>query len=230
MPIITIVRHGQASFGKTNYDQLSDTGFTQARQLGTALREREESFDAVFVGGMLRHRQTAETCLQSMGIALPLQALSNFSEYDHEHILERFEPRYRDLEWLATEAAKHEKPLDVFLKLFKAAITRWVGGLHDDDYEETWPQFQCRVQKGLDMVMASMVNQKNVLVFTSGGCISVIAKSLLNLDDTTTFGINWKLVNCGLTRVKQSSHQSHLMSLNEFGHFTGFHQQLLTYR
>ena len=119
MPIITIVRHGQASFGKTNYDQLSDTGFTQARQLGTALREREESFDAVFVGGMLRHRQTAETCLQSMGIALPLQALSNFSEYDHEHILERFEPRYRDLEWLATEAATSCMVMSISLELVK---------------------------------------------------------------------------------------------------------------
>jgi broad specificity phosphatase PhoE len=229
MPIITLVRHGQASFGKANYDQLSEIGFAQARQLGTALREREESLDAVFIGGMLRHRQTAETCLEAMGMNLPLQELPNFSEFNHENILERFEPRYRDRDWLAAEAVKHQKPLEVFLRLFQAAIKRWIEGLHDDDYEETWLQFQRRVQNGLDRITL-MADQKHALVFTSGGCISVVAKTLLDLNDTATFRTNWTLANCGLTRMAQGTHQRHLMSLNEFGHFSGLHQQLLTYR
>jgi len=98
MSTITLIRHGQASFGKSDYDQLSDIGYDQARRLGVALAEREESIDTVFIGGMLRHRQTAETCLESMGLDLPLQVLPNFSEFNHEHILEKSEPRYRDRE------------------------------------------------------------------------------------------------------------------------------------
>jgi broad specificity phosphatase PhoE len=87
MSMLTLIRHGQASFGKKNYDQLSGTGYTQARQLGTVLRAREEPIDTVIIGSMLRHRQTAETCLEAMGLDLPLQVLPDFNEFDHEHIL-----------------------------------------------------------------------------------------------------------------------------------------------
>ena len=43
MSSVILVRHGQASFGKADYDQLSDLGYEQARHLGRVLREREEA-------------------------------------------------------------------------------------------------------------------------------------------------------------------------------------------
>lgn len=230
MPSITLVRHGQASFGQRNYDQLSDKGYAQARQLGLALREREEVIDTVFIGGMLRHRQTAEACLDAMNLHLPLQTLSDFNEFDHEQILARHEPRIHDRGWLAHEITKHAHPEVAFLNLFKAAVTRWVSGQHDDEYDESWQQFQSRVQAGLELTLAQLEGKQHALVFTSGGCISVIAKALLDLNDLATFRTNWTLANCGLTRIVQSSRHRHLITLNELGHFSGRHHELLTYR
>lgn len=230
MTTLTLIRHGQASFGQSNYDQLSDIGYAQARQLGTVLRTREESIDQVFIGSMLRHRQTAETCLEAMNLDLPLHVIPSFNEFDHEHILERYEPRIRDRAWIASEMVKHKHPHDVLINLFKAAISRWASGLHDDEYHESWPQFQQRVHTGIETVLDKLVDKQHALVFTSGGCISVAAKKMLDLSDHTTFRTNWTLANCGLTRIAQTSSHRHLMSLNEFGHFSGRHQHLLTYR
>jgi broad specificity phosphatase PhoE len=211
MSMLTLIRHGQASFGKKNYDQLSGTGYTQARQLGTVLRAREEPIDTVIIGSMLRHRQTAETCLEAMGLDLPLQVLPDFNEFDHEHILERHEPRIRDRAWIANEMIKHAHPEEAFINLFKAAITRWAAGQNDEDYHESWPHFQHRVQTGLDTAIGLLQPKQHALVFTSGGCISVVAKTLLDLNDLTTFRTNWTLANCGLTRIAQTTHNRHLV-------------------
>lgn len=230
MSTLTLIRHGQASFGKKDYDQLSDTGYAQARQLGTVLRAREESIDTVFIGGMLRHRQTAEACLEAMGVDLPLQVFPDFNEFDHEQILERHEPRIRDHGWITGEMLKHAHPEEAFINLFKDSITRWVTGEYDDEYDESWQQFQHRVQAGLDAAIRQLESKQNALVFTSGGCISVVAKALLDLNDLTTFRTNWTLANCGLTRIAQTSRHRYLMSLNEHGHFSGRYHELLTYR
>ncbi|MFP2905716.1 histidine phosphatase family protein [Pyxidicoccus sp. 3LFB2] len=40
MGVVYLVRHGQASFGAADYDQLSETGLAQARVLGETLRPR----------------------------------------------------------------------------------------------------------------------------------------------------------------------------------------------
>ena len=41
MRLIYLVRHGQASFGKRDYDALSELGHEQSRLLGRALAARE---------------------------------------------------------------------------------------------------------------------------------------------------------------------------------------------
>jgi broad specificity phosphatase PhoE len=53
-----LVRHGQASLGSHDYDQLSDLGHRQAERLGHYWRERDQQFDAVVIGGLRRHAQT----------------------------------------------------------------------------------------------------------------------------------------------------------------------------
>ena len=55
MGILLLVRHGQASWGAENYDQLSEIGWEQGRILGRALAERGIQPDLVVSGGMQRH-------------------------------------------------------------------------------------------------------------------------------------------------------------------------------
>ncbi len=230
MPAITLIRHGQASFGKANYDQLSELGYLQAHRLGQSLKERDEPVDVVYVGAMQRHLQTAETCLAAADLKLPVITLPGFNEFNHEQVLERFEPRYQDREWLATEMAKHENPADAFADMFRTAIARWVSGQHDEEYDESWTAFQLRCRDALNNVIHSLSGKQQALVFTSGGSISVIAQGLLQLSDEATFRVNWTLANGALTRILQGRNHRNLVSLNEHTHFSGRYRQLLTYR
>lgn len=231
MPTITLIRHGQASFGAADYDQLTELGYAQSRHLGEILREREEKVDAVFMGAMLRHRQTAENCLETAGLSgLPIQVLPGFNEFNHEQVIERYEPRFRDRAWLSAEMAKHERPGEVFAQFFHAAVRRWIDGAHDDEYDESWKQFQTRVRAALDQALTELGPRGHALVFTSGGCISNVAQSLLGLEDMSTFRLNLSLANAGFSRVTQGAQHRSLVSLNEHSHFSGRHRHLLSYR
>lgn len=53
-----LVRHGQASFGKADYDNLSERGHEQAYLLGKSFAERGVRPSLVVCGSMKRHRQT----------------------------------------------------------------------------------------------------------------------------------------------------------------------------
>lgn len=231
MPTITLIRHGQASFGAANYDQLTDLGYAQSRHLGQVLCEREEPVNAVFMGAMLRHRQTAESCLEAAGLTqLPLQVLPGFNEFNHEQVIERYEPRYRDRDWLTAQMAAHERPGEVFAQFFNAAVRRWIDGEHDSEYDESWRQFQSRVRAALDQALEALGPRGHALVFTSGGCISNVAQSLLELGDMATFRLNLSLANAGFSRVTQGVQRRSLVSLNEHSHFSGRYRHLLSYR
>ena len=45
MITILLARHGQASFGKKNYDELSELGITQARMLGAHYAHTQRRID-----------------------------------------------------------------------------------------------------------------------------------------------------------------------------------------
>ena len=53
-----LVRHGQASFGEKDYDQLSPMGQQQSVRLGQYWQGKGLRFDAVLTGTLKRHTQT----------------------------------------------------------------------------------------------------------------------------------------------------------------------------
>ena len=63
-----LVRHGQASFGADDYDQLSELGQRQSRRLGEHWAERGVVFDAVITGTLKRHAQTWAGIASGAGI------------------------------------------------------------------------------------------------------------------------------------------------------------------
>lgn len=230
MPALTLIRHGQASFGAANYDQLSTLGYSQGERLGQAFAEREEAPTHVFIGGMLRHKQTAEACLNAAGLKAELICLDGFNEFNHEQVLERFEPRFADRADFAKLLASYENPHKSFAALFRNALLRWVDGQYDSDYDESWTGFQARCNDTVTAVFNKLGSGDNAWVFTSGGCISVVAQALLELSDQAALKVNWTLANGGLTQLSQGRGARQLISLNEHGHFTGRHRELLTYR
>ena len=60
MSTIYMIRHGQASFGKKDYDRLSDLGRRQARLLADHFARLGVRFHRIYTGTLRRHLETAE--------------------------------------------------------------------------------------------------------------------------------------------------------------------------
>ena len=93
MGTLYLVRHGQASFGAADYDNLSELGHRQSVRLGEYWRERGMTFDAVITGTLKRHRQTWAGIAKGLGLehddALPWPGLN---EYDSEAVISAIHP------------------------------------------------------------------------------------------------------------------------------------------
>jgi broad specificity phosphatase PhoE len=217
---LLLVRHGQASWDSDDYDVLSSVGWEQSRLLGKALTTRAITPDAVLIGGMRRHRETAEACLGELGSSLVAEVDAGWDEFDH-------------VAMLASHPASFEgdKPSKAeFQEWFEAATDRWTGGEYDDEYAESFSAFTARVGAAL---RRTAEREGTVLVFTSGGPISWVAASLL-ADEPEVAGRLWRrlnpvCVNSGVTRLVTGRRGTTLITFNGHAHLDGV-PDVLTYR
>lgn len=231
MGSILLIRHGQASFGAADYDQLSERGQMQARRLGEALREQGMAISTVWQGPMRRHRQTTEALLRGLHAPLQARECAGLAEFDHHEVLLRHDPRYADVDgFLAKQRARPDGARTIMAD-FRMALARWAGGGYDQDYAESWAVFRQRALAPLDTVAQAAPGEGSVLVVTSGGVIAAVVQALLDLSTDKTLELNWRLANAGVTRLAlDGGGRRSLLSLNEHSHFLGQHAALLTWR
>jgi broad specificity phosphatase PhoE len=228
---IYLVRHGQASFGAADYDQLSPLGVEQSRQLGAWLSASGQHFDRVITGTLRRHRQTADECLgaRTGGAARCEDAALN--EYDHREMLHRYEPRLATPEAVRGVIEAQPNPRRAFQELFAAAFARWVSGEHDGDYAESFASFRTRVLGALEDLLEKAARSERLIVFTSGGPIAVIAQKLLGLADERVAALNFSLANAAITTAFFGASGVRLGTLNAFQHLVRPGEPtLVTYR
>jgi broad specificity phosphatase PhoE len=227
---IYLIRHGQASFGSSNYDKLSQTGVQQSEVLGAALKARELRPDLLISGGMRRHDETAKGCLSSLGIESPLATDAAFCEYDHEQMLTALDPELANKSILAARVLASGDPRRGFQLLFEQAADRWAAGGHDDDYDESFGEFCARVEDGVRRLATGLERAQTALVFTSGGVISVVCRMLLGLGDQRTMRLSYTIANASVTKLLVGKGGIHLSTFNEHAHFEGPGRALITYR
>ena len=230
MGSLYLIRHGQASFGSQNYDELSPLGHQQGHAVGRALRARGVAPEVVVAGTMQRHQDTARAALAAMALECSMQVHAGVNEFDHENVIEVAEPRYADKALMMAEMAASGEPRRAFQSFFQDAVSRWVAGHHDAEYLEPWSVFKLRCVSTLDELVKLTPPRGQAMVFTSGGFISVVCAHLLGLHDTQAFAINWTLANAGVTKINVGRDGLHLLSVNEHAHVEGATPSLLTYR
>ena len=150
MAAIYLIRHGQASFGKENYDELSELGHEQATRLGEELVERLPKFDLAIIGSMQRHKQTAMGCLRQFDNSYDesnLRINAGWNEYDHAEILRLYRPEFETAASMMAFVRQQKDPKTFFEQSFNEAVSRWMSGEHNNDYSETWEQFKVRVNR-----------------------------------------------------------------------------------
>lgn len=229
MGYIYLVRHGQASFGKDNYDILSRKGVQQAKYLGSELKERRVAVNKVYSGDMKRHFDTARHCLENLA-PKPFDIIRNtkLNEFDHRDIIEKYNPKYKNLDKMKFDIFASLKPKEKTKEIMTGVVSRWTSGEYDD-YNESWEEFLSRVHDGLNEIRNSLDKEENAIIFTSGGTISVIMKNLMNLDIEKTFRLQLHTANASVTTLKTKREGVELVSFNDYSHFLR-KRDLLTFR
>ena len=213
---LLLIRHGQASFGAEDYDQLSPIGEQQSALLGEWLAETRPASDLIAIGPRLRHRDTARHCLHAAGMDEQPVIFSGLDEFDHLEVLARQRPNLTGPGALRAELKQATDPHRAFQRLFAEAVARWVSGQHDAEYNCPWPLFRQNVLEALRQL--SEHPARTIWAFTSGGPIAVIASTLLETPLAQTFKLSWPLVNTGVTRLRLSPRGATLVTYNTWPH------------
>ncbi|MGH6962340.1 MAG: histidine phosphatase family protein [Dongiaceae bacterium] len=234
MAQVFLVRHGQASFGAADYDQLSALGEEQSRLLGAWFSGCGLKFDRVVVGGLKRHRQTAVACLGAMADVPPAETWiedAQLEEYDHIEMLHRHRPDLAEREAMARYLTASGNPPHAFQQLFEEAMARWMAGEHDHEYRESWSRFRGRCVGALRRVLDDVGRSKRAVIFTSGGPISAITQELFGLTDARAAQLNWSIVNTAVSKLLHNGERVTLSYLNAYPHLEqSGRRDTITYR
>lgn len=211
MGTLYLVRHGQASFGAANYDQLSELGQRQCRRLGEYFRSRGRRFEAVITGTLARHDQSWAALADGLGDTVPtaVRRTEALNEYDSAAVLAAHHPQ--PLEHPANrEAYKHH------FRLLRAALARWIEGSTAPQGMPSFADFAAGVRTTLDAVRAAHAG--DVLLVSSGGPISNAVVQVLGAPATATIDLNMRLRNSAVTEFAFTPRRHELLSFNALPH------------
>ena len=236
MSIIYMIRHAQASFGKPDYDVLSDLGKRQASILTDRFNQAGLDFDAIYAGLQLRHEQTLGAYLaghaKTGGTVPPVHRTDAFNEYDSEKILTAMIPfLIKEEPVFEVEVKEMTQDNRSFQKVFEKVMSSWIKGTNRLAGLDTWKTYSDRVRVGIERIMDCEGAGKNVAVFTSGGPIAAAVQKALNLPDQDVLKLLWHIVNTSVTRFKYSGQRISLFGFNDFSHLElAKDRRLITYR
>lgn len=222
MSSILLVRHGQASFGAADYDDLSPTGHEQSRVLGAALAARGVVPDLVVAGRMRRHAQTATAVLEGSGWPTEVRVDAGWNELDHVQVL--------DVHGSPT-AREGESEHAAFQRWFEEATLRWTAAGHDEAYDESFGAFTDRVDAALARLTEELPEKGTAVVLTSGGAIAwAVASLLADAGPARTdlwLRLNPVSINTGTSTIVRGRRGSTLVAFNAHDHLS---PDLITYR
>jgi len=205
-----LVRHGQASFGADDYDQLSALGQQQSVRLGEYWRERGMQFEAVITGSLKRHRQTWEGIQQGLQDT-QLQALvwPGLNEYDSEAVLHSIHPGPL-AKPTTPELYKHH------FGLLRKGLQEWIHGRTQPAGMPTFNDFVQGISDALAHVRQH--HSGNVLVVSSGGPISTAVGTLLGTPPESMIELNMRMRNTAVSECVYNIKRTTLVSFNTLNH------------
>lgn len=210
MSVLTLVRHGQASFFSDDYDKLSEVGQTQARLLGKYWAERKTVATEVYTGPRSRQKQSAELagaeCLAA-GHDWPAPVmLEDLDEYDLKGLVGRLAPRlFQQNEDFAALVKAYQGSADErdnfrhFQRMFESLVRHWQTLESTDDGIESWSHFHQRVARVIQRIQEQPGRGRRVVMFTSGGFIGAAIQQALGLTNEKSLEMNWRIRNGSLT-------------------------------
>ena len=209
MGTLYLVRHGQASFGADDYDQLSDLGRRQSVRLGEYLRDKGMSFDAVLTGTLRRHAQTWDGIAEGAGLDLQPRQFQGLNEYDSHAVIEAVHPM--PLQKPDTpERYRHH------FRLLRDGLAQWMAGVVSPRGMPSYVDFVQGITAALDHVRHEHTG--NVLLVSSGGPIATAVGHILGTPAETTIELNMRIRNSALTEFAFTPKRHMLLTYNTLPH------------
>lgn len=205
-----LVRHGQASFGADNYDQLSPLGHQQSERLGQYFCAKGLHFDAIVCGTLQRHGETLAGILRGMQQTREHLPWAGLNEYDSEAVIATIHPH------------KLEKPTSPEMyrshfRLLRDGLQQWMAGVVSPRGMPSYNEFVAGVMGALDHVRANHHGQ-NVLMVSSGGPISTAVGQVLGTSAETTIELNLRIRNSSVTELAFTPKRHTLVTYNTLPH------------
>ena len=204
-----LVRHGQASFGAADYDNLSELGHRQSVRLGEYFAGKGLQFDAVITGTLKRHAQTWAGIAQGAGLTHQPLEWPGLNEYDSEAVIKAIHPT--PLEKPDTpEMYRHH------FRLLRDGLTQWMNGVVSPQGMPSYDDFVRGVTSALEHVRKSHTG--NVLIVSSGGPISTAVGHVLGTTPETTIELNLRIRNSSVTELAYTPKRHMLVTYNTLPH------------
>jgi broad specificity phosphatase PhoE len=210
MGTLYLVRHGQASFGADDYDQLSELGHRQSVKLGEYFAHQGIQFDGLIAGTLRRHKQTLAGILEGMRHAGEHLAWEGLNEYDSEAVIAAIHPQPLQKPD-SPEMYRHH------FRLLRDGLAQWMAGTTSPRGMPAYRDFVAGVSGALDHVRANHYGQK-VLVVTSGGPISTAVGHVLGTSPETTIELNLRIRNTSVTEFAFTPKRHMLVTFNTLPH------------
>ena len=213
-----LVRHGQASFGSSNYDQLSELGLQQAVWLGEYFAERNIQFDRLITGTQLRHRQTLEgiasgltkDLIQTQSLMQTAEAHPGFNEYDFYALFASLTDKHAHIRAYATGDKRG------FYKGLKELLKLWIADELDGPIPERWSDFYQRVADA--MKFATQKEVERVLVVSSGGPVGTITSQAMKSPPEIGIELNLQVRNSSFSHYFFNQHSLRMGTFNAIPH------------
>ncbi len=210
MPVVYLVRHGQASYGAEDYDVLSVIGHEQSAVVGRELQRRGITSPQVVCGDLVRQRNTALGIIDSARFESTMTIDPRWNEFDHPDMP------------LPTAGAGDSSD---FQRRLDTALENWVR----EDNLDGWRGFQDQSFDALMDFAGTLTAGATGLAVTSGGVVSAIVSRIWGLDAQGTVRINRVVANTSLTSIVFGRQGMNLLSVNDHSHLQT-NRDLLTYR
>ena len=209
MGTLYLVRHGQASFGAADYDQLSELGRRQCHALGQWFAERGVMFDAVLRGTLRRHGQSLDALAVGHGALPTASELLGLNEYDSEAVIRAIHP-----EPLA--APDSPEVYRAHFRLLRQGLQAWMAGRTAPAGMPRYADFVAGINAALDHVRSH--HDGNVLIVSSGGPIATAVGQVLGTSVETTIELNLRIRNSAVTEFAFTPKRHVLLSFNHLPH------------
>jgi len=209
MGTLYLVRHGQASFGAADYDQLSELGARQCHALGRYFAERGVVFEAVLRGTLRRHAQSLAALGEGHGNVPEPLLWPGLNEYDGEALVRAV---HSDPIGKADtpEAYRHH------FKLLRQGLLAWMAGTSQPAGMPAYADWVAGIVGALDHVRKTHTG--DVLIVSSGGPIATVVGQLLGTSAETTIDLNYRMRNSAVTELTFTPARHLLVTYNHLPH------------